>query len=942
MNHAPGSIVTCRGREWVVLPESEPDLLMVRPLGGTDDEVTGVMPALESIQPSSFDYPSPEHPGSHRSCSLLRDAVRLNLRASAGPFRSLGRVAVEPRSYQLVPLLMALKLDPVRLLIADDVGIGKTVEALLIARELLDRGEIHRMAILCPPHLAEQWQAELKEKFHIDAALVLAGTAKRLESDLAAGETIFDRNPVVVVSMEFVKSRRRCDDFIRTCPDFVIVDEAHACAYGDEQGRQMRHELVARLSAKSDQHLVLVTATPHSGKQNAFQSLLGLIDPKFADFPADLSGAANQDARRRLARHLVQRRREDIRTFMAQDTAFPERKPDEFTYTLTPEYAALYQDVFAYCRGYVATRTGDTKFRQRVRWWSALGLLRALASSPAAAAASLRSRAQSAATGDAAEAEELGRQTVMDLDNLTGEGTDVSPGADWSTEPERADRKQLEILAERATALRAADPKLDAVVPIVKRLLRDGYNPILFCRFIETSEYLAAQLRERLGKDAAIESITGRIAPDERETRVSALGEMPKRVLVCTDCLSEGINLQHWFNAVIHYDLAWNPTRHEQREGRVDRFNQPSPEVRVLTYYGKNNKIDGLVLDILINKHRRIRSALGVSIPIPVESDRVMEAVLDGLLLREKGGDLFSQLRFDFYAGESQRIEELWNAAAEQERRSRTIFAQESLKPEQVIPEWQAIREAIGSSADVRRFVTASLRELGAVINERRGVYEFSIKECPRTVRDALQIEGDSFKAVFDPPAPEGAIWLSRSHPLVEGLAGYLMETATDPVLDSIARRTGVSRTSTVPERTVVLLLRLRYHLVKRLGAQETRSLVEECLTVGFTGETDAPTWLADEDLDLLLAATPEGNITPDLSRHQLEPVISGLDGLRPALEARARDRSDALLAAHRRVREASRARGSHSVEPVLPVDVLGCYIYLPGGELSQPRREQK
>lgn len=933
MTFAPGSIVASRGREWLVLPESEADLLMVRPLGGTDDEVTGILPELEKVVPAAFPPPTADRPGSHRSCALLRDAVRLNLRASAGPFRSLGRVAVEPRSYQMVPLLMALKLDPVRLLIADDVGIGKTVEALLIARELLDRGEIHRIAVLCPPHLAEQWQSEMREKFHIDATLVLAGTAKRLESDLGPGETLFDRHPVVVVSMEYVKSRARSDDFVRTCPEFVIIDEAHTCAYGEEKGRQMRHDLAARLSAKPGQHLVLVTATPHSGKQNAFQSLLALIESSFADLPPDLSGAGNQNARRRLARHLVQRRREDIRHFMAQDTAFPERKSDEHTYSLSTGYATLYQSVFSYCRGYVANRSGDTRFRQRVRWWSALGLLRALASSPAAAAASLRSRAQGAESGDADEAEDLGRETVMDLDDIVGEGTDVSPGADWSTEAERADGKRLEQLAEQADAVRGDnDPKLTTMVPIVKRLLRDGFHPIFFCRFIETADYLAAELRERLGKDVAVESVTGRLAPDEREQRVLALGESPRRVLVCTDCLSEGINLQHIFNAVVHYDLAWNPTRHEQRDGRVDRFNQPSPEVRVLTYYGKDNKIDGLVLDILINKHRKIRSSLGVSIPIPVESDRVLDAVLDGLLLREKGGDSFAQLRFDFFSGEKNDIEELWDAAAEQEKRSRTIFAQESLKPEEVIPEWQAVRDAIGTSADVRRFFTSALRQLGAMVEEKKSIFEFHVKECPREVRDALQVEGPSFRAVFEPPAPDDALWLSRSHPMVEALSGYLIETAADPLLDSIARRAGVTRTVAVQERTFVLLLRFRYHLVKRHGRAESRTLAEECLTVGFAGEIQSPVWLSDEEIDRILAAGPSDNITPDLASHHLAQFLGRLPDLRPALEARAAERSAVLLAAHRRVRDASRATGSDEVEPVLPVDVIGAYIYLPGG----------
>lgn len=270
-----------------MLPESEkePDVLWLRPLGGSDDEVAGVYLPLETVEPAQFRSPDPERElGTHRSLALLRDALRLGFRSGAGPFRSFARLGVEPRPYQLVPLLLALRQDIVRLLIADDVGIGKTVEALLIARELLDRAEIERIAVLCPPHLAEGWAQAMREQFHIDAVPVLAGTAARLERRLGHGESLFDQHRFVVVSMDFIKTERRRAEFLRACPEFVIIDEAHGCAAATGvASQQQRHALLKKLAADAKRHLVLVTATPHSGNDETFRSLLSLLDPAFAD-----------------------------------------------------------------------------------------------------------------------------------------------------------------------------------------------------------------------------------------------------------------------------------------------------------------------------------------------------------------------------------------------------------------------------------------------------------------------------------------------------------------------------------------------------------------------------------------------------------------------------------------------------------------------------------
>src|ERR1017187_6873711 len=254
--------------------------------------------------------------------------------------------------------MMALKLDPVRLLIADDVGIGKTIEAAVIARELLDRGEIRRLAVLCPPHLAEQWQQELDEKFNIEAELVLSSTIQSLERDLPLGVSVFDRHRFTVVSTDFIKTARHADDFLLKCPEFVIVDEAHGCtlAGGVGRGRQQRFELLRRIAEDNTRHLVLVTATPHSGNEEAFRSLLSLLDGDFANLPSDLDRAEREGIRRKLARHLVQRRCADIRHYLETDTAFPERKDKtpEPTYTFSKEYRSLFDDILDFARDYVS------------------------------------------------------------------------------------------------------------------------------------------------------------------------------------------------------------------------------------------------------------------------------------------------------------------------------------------------------------------------------------------------------------------------------------------------------------------------------------------------------------------------------------------------------------------------------------------------------------
>src|SRR5579883_3324182 len=940
MNYTVGSLVTARGREWVVLPREDPDVLLLRPLGGGERDVTGIfLPAEPDVRPASFPPPDPEQADDHTAGALLRDAVRLGLRTGAGPFRSFGRIAVEPRPYQIVPLLMALKLDPVRLLIADDVGVGKTVEAALIARELLDRGEIRDLCVLCPPHLCEQWQAELADKFHIAAEVVRPGTLGRLERDLSPGESIFDRYPHVVVSIDYIKSDRRRADFVRACPRFVIVDEAHTCAAGAagrDSGQHQRHRLLAELAADRNRHLLLVTATPHSGIAQAFQSLLRLLDPVLGDLPEDLSGAENLANRELLARHLVQRRRADITEYLKEHSSFPTRVSAEITYTMSPGYKKLFDQVLDYVDELVRESAGLSQFRRRVRWYAALALLRCVSSSPAAAAAALLTRTGEGLDESLAALEAIGAETVLDLENAeTAEIDDAIPGADTAVEdtPEAAERRRLRALAAAATALRGeGDAKLLGAVCIVGELVRDGFHPVVFCRYIATAAYLADELRKRL-RDVTVDVVTGELPQDERLLRVTGLADFERRVLVATDCLSEGINLQQHFDAVMHYDLAWNPTRHEQREGRVDRFGQPRPEVRTVLYYGEDNGVDGIILRVLLRKAESIRTSLGVSVPLPMDSAKVLEAIFEALLLRGKADP--RQLAFDFGPAEDRlsEVERAWESTAERERQSITKYRQASLHPEEVARELREAAEALGDHRDVQRFVEAACARLGAPLEPHGDHWRLNVEATPALAQAAAEagLRG-RVRLAFALPVPEGVLHIARTHPFVEALGARIAGTALDSGASGIAARCGAVRTRAVATRTHLLVLRLRFHLTTtstRDGA--TPLLAEECLLAAFEGRPEEAVWLPEERTRELLLAEPAANVPAGQRTLWLRQALDSLDALQPGIARLADERAAALREAHERVRSAARLRGvRHGVEPLLPADILGLYVLMP------------
>jgi superfamily II DNA or RNA helicase len=999
---SPGSIVKVRGREWVTLPQSrvekQDQVLRLRPLGGGDQTIATLFWPLEGeqVKPASFALPDPAVSGSQSSALLLRDALLLKLRAGAGPFRCLGNVALEPRPYQLVPLLMALKQEVSRVLIADEVGLGKTVEALLIARELLDRGEIRKVTVICPPHLCEKWKSDMIRQFNLAAEVVRPGTAQKLERGLPAGKSIFDVVPFTVVSLDWIKSDRNREGFLRSCGEFVIVDEAHTCAARKGGGRQQRYELLRGLAADPQRHLVLLTATPHSGDQEAFDNLLGLLDPKFEGLSEMPEGQRRKDLRDELGNYFVQRRRLDLKEEWGTEGAdFPDRETREATYTLSGDWGKLFDDVLAYARELVERSVGESKLRQRMSWWAALALLRCVSSSPAAASASLRTKLinlQSGADPASAPSEDeladdleaMATLAVLDGAEEEFSAEEAAPGADLA---DSADAGLLRDLIERSDRLRgkAHDPKFKQLLKELKGLLAEGFRPVIFCRFRPTAHYLAEQLQEELPKRAhVVMAVTGDLPPEERVERIRELqnelanGKVP--VLVATDCLSEGIDLQHIFDAVIHYDLCWNPTRHEQREGRVDRFGQARSAVRALMLHGgDSNPVDERVRTVILEKEKTIRKELGVSVPIPGNANTITQAVLGGIFGKAaRAIQGFLNLGLPGFSGSGSDLDAVldaeWQSAKENAKATRTIFAQRSLKPEEALREWDRTRESLGSADAVERLVLNACRRLnlplrglrwgvageGGTAAEDKKTGEAATKTWELDLtrlednRQALNERlrshdlGGKLRLSFRPPARDGSQQqgsqqqgcqlLSRSHPLVVELADFVAERALSGLEPELAARASVIRTKAVAKRTQVLVLRLRHQLHQsRWTGNHYEALpdllVEECLTARVNGDGLEP--LEGATALELLEAPASGNLDPGQRQQWLQEAVAEIEALQPALAALAERRADLAEEDHRRVREASLRSGESlrmrfRCEPSLPVDVIGLFVLLP------------
>lgn len=939
----PGTLVKVRGREWVLEACDIEDCIKLRPLGGTDSDVQIIMPSIEDTELESATFPVPDSskPGSYSSALLLRNALRLKLTNAAGPFRSLGHVAVEPRSYQLVPLLMALKQNPVRLLIADDVGIGKTIEAGLIVKELLERGEITKFIVLCPPHLVEQWVTELKEHFNIDAVGITARSIKTLEKEVPPTMMFFDHYPASVISLDYIKADDHAEWFKSHSGSdaMIIVDEAHTCCVGG--GRQLRFNLLKNLAQDKKRNMLLLTATPHSGDENAFSNLISLLDPKFEELNS--LEEAKDDLRKDLADHLVQRRRKDIVNYPGK-TAFPERLVTEVSYKLTGKWGDFFDEVRKYCVKLAQNSEKEKGYKGRMMWYATLALLRCISSSPAAARSALTTRLGNT---DAPDEQNLDLLEQSITDTYDGIGDELSED-EQMMEPVLEESSELEKLIEKANTLsgKKDDPKLECLINHITDMYKDQkkkggvYRPVIFCKYIATAHYVKEELEKEF-PNSAVSFVTGEYTSDQRQDIVEELQKNDNPILVATDCLSEGINLQEGFNAVIHYDLAWNPTRHEQREGRVDRFGQKCSQVWCSMLYGADNPVDGFIFNVILRKARTIKDSLGVLVPVPEDDANVRVAIVKAALLKERvsgntqQGLLFSDEDLGIVVKE---VETKWNKLLEKEKANRTIFAQRAMHPETVAPEWEKTKKALGDSKDVERFFTEASKRLNVGLEDQgEDSYILNVTTLPEELRKQISSiaktnKAGQFKISFDYPPRQGYTFLQRSNPVVTNFASYLLEGALSPNSKSTAARCGTYLSDKVEELTTIYLLRIRYQ-IKTTGSRKIL-MAEESLALGISGRSN-PKIIADDDVEKLLDGKPTGNLTPEKISDEVTKSIDYYNSNAEVFAKIANERAQQLAHDHTSVRQATNIdQKSVKVEACLPCDLIGVYVLLPDGDL--------
>ena len=762
-------------------------------------------PSLREVSPSrrfAFD-------GDGQRFRLAAEALRIRLAYLFDPHVAVNASLIDPLPHQLTAVYGGmLDRHPLRFLLADDPGAGKTIMAGLLIKELLIRGSLERCLIIAPGSLVEQWQDELSEKFDLAFDIL-----SREQAEAAVTGNPFAEKPRLIARLDMLARNDALKARLEAAPvwNLVVCDEAHrmsASFFGQEVKYTKRFQLGA-LAGRMARHFLLMTATPHNGKEADFQLFMGLLDADRFEgrFREGVHKADPSDMMRRLTK-------EELRKFDGSPL-FPERRAYTVSYQLSPSEADLYEAVTHYVREEMnrADRMSEDGSRRRNNVGFALQILqRRLASSPAAIHESLRRRLTRLKRR--LEEEKLGRtgsesdlviapadpDSVIDEDDL-----EEAPGdeledqeqqlVDRATaaqtiaelEAEIAELSRLEAMAQ--TLRRSSEDtkwrELDRILddPLVHDPARDVRRKIvIFTEARDTLEYLAGRIRGRTGEPESVVVIHGGIPRDRRRATIAAFNDDPKvRFLLANDAAGEGVNLQRGAHLMVNYDLPWNPNRLEQRFGRIHRIGQT--EVCHLWNLVASETREGAVYERLLEKLETARKTLGGKVY------DVLGELFEARPLRE----LFMEaIRYGEKPEVRQQLFQAIDGAVDIDNINtivgRSKLTREGLDPATV----QGMREEMERAAarrlqphHIRSFFEAAFAEAGGIMRAREKS-RAEVTRVPTSLRDRDRLIGridpvlEQYRRIcFDKAGIAGqpqATLVAPGHPLLDALVDLTLE----------------------------------------------------------------------------------------------------------------------------------------------------------------------
>ncbi|MEA5540353.1 helicase-related protein [Limnoraphis robusta Tam1] len=883
----PGTEVIARGLKWEVVtsqPLGQQTLYRLRCLEGViRGEELDILVPFETIRALRRELnPAKASPLAnwlvYHQAFLLEQALGQRALQAVQP----GRLRLEP--YQLVPVLRALRMSRVRLLLADGVGLGKTIQAGLVLTELMARRMAHRILIVSPAGpLLEQWKLEMSERFSLRFDVVNRSHLQEIRRSNELGANPFDYIPLGLVSIDFLKQERILDLLERASYDVIILDEAHHCmdlgSIGDREDSQ-RRRLAEVLARRCDTFLML-TATPHDGNDRSFASLCELLDPSLVDGRGSLRGD-------RYKRHVIRRLKRHIVDPVTKELQFKERIVKPQPVAADPQH---YPQFEALQRGLLKLLAPQLKRAFRAKRYSDvlafIALLKRSVSSVEACKATLgvvADRFQHILT-QSSENQESRRQRLKTLKDyqrkLERFGTvsveeeediallEAEEIAQQLAELQREIRstsptvsrisnlvESLDELVSLAEAALSQDPKLDQLIREIQtiRTQEPDANILVYTEYIDSQKAAVKALEK--AEIGTVIAMSGLDSNEIRSQITSRFCREANLVLISTDTAAEGLNLQQKCHHLIHLELPFNPNRLEQRNGRIDRFGQKfNPEVRYLYLQGT---FEERILLRLIAKYERQRSRLTFvpnTLGVTTSSDVTTEKLLKGLIDEDEKRSTSQQLPLFSLVNEGGGIDLTdidENQGSDIATRELLEEIDKSLKGFEQAAKTNAWLADVGMNAESQ--LLADAETLRAEGSKASGV------DLLNFVCDAVQLDGGDVNAEKDqlfeiklPPA-----W----HSGTEDLPGYDRESRT------VRLTTNLDITRDRQDRPVGYLGRA--HPLVRRAIDRVRNL-----SFGGTAEQDprVSAVLADVDQPTLLL-TYVGRILSDSGR-EFERVVA-------------------------------------------------------------------